>query len=231
MTPTFAAIADSLVDDFDLVEILELVTETCINGLGASAAGLMLANAAGGLQVMTSSSEAIRLLELQEIAAQEGPCPECFAQGQPVLNQRLVDAVERWPGFAPSALAAGYGCVEALPMRTRGSTIGALNLFHRSETGASPEALIAAQALADVATIAIRQHRVATDARSLTGDLREALDSRVVIEQAKGVLIGRSAVDVDTAFEAMRSYARRRRLKLRAVAEGVLAGTIDPLDG
>ena len=170
---TFVELADTLVADFDVVELLTLLADRCVDVLDVDAAGLMLVAPDGDLRVMASSSEAMRVLELFELQAQEGPCLDCYRTGQPVVNQDLAAVDGRWPRFAAEALAAGFRSVHALPMRLRGTVIGALNLFH-IEPGEMRRADIdAAQALADVATIAILQHRAALEAQVLNEQLNQ----------------------------------------------------------
>ena len=168
---TFVELADTLVDDFDVVELLTLLADRCVDVLDVGAAGLMLAAPDGDLRVMASSSEAMRLLELFELQSQEGPCLDCYRTGQPVVNQDLATVNGRWPRFAPEALAAGFHSVHALPMRLRGTVIGALNLFHIDPGEMRQADVDAAQALADVATIAILQHRAALEAQVVNEQL------------------------------------------------------------
>ena len=165
---TLVELADTLVADFDVVELLTLLADRCVDVLDVAAAGLMLAAPDGDLRVMASSSEAMRVLELFELQAQEGPCLDCYRTGEPVVNQDLAAVDGRWPRFAAEALAAGFRSVHALPMRLRGTIIGALNLFHVEPGDMRRADVDAAQALADVATIAILQHRAATRPRSST---------------------------------------------------------------
>src|SRR2546421_1869673 len=194
---TLVELADTLVDDFDVVELLTRLADRCVEVLDVGAAGLMLALPDGNLRVMASSSETMRVLELFEIQAQEGPCLDCHRTGQPVVNQDLATVNGRWPHFAAEALAAGFHSVHALPMRLRGSVIGALNLFH-VEPGEMREADIdVAQAFADVATIAILQHRAAQEAQVINEQLTHALNSRIVIEQAKGMIAERLGSDME----------------------------------
>jgi len=217
-------LADTLVADFDVVELLSLLADRCVEVLDVAAAGLMLAEPDGGLRVMASSSEAMRVLELFELQAQEGPCLDCYRSGQAVVNQDLASVNGRWPRFAPEALAAGFGSVHALPMRLRGSVIGALNLFH-AETGEMRSADIdAAQALADVATIAILQHRATLEGQVVNQLRQHALNSRIVIEQAKGVVAEREGLDMEQAFTALRNHARNHNLRLVVLAEDVIGG-------
>jgi GAF domain-containing protein len=217
-------LADTLVADFDVVELLSLLADRCVEVLDVAAAGLLLAGPCGDLRMMASSSEAMRVLELFELQAQEGPCLDCYRSGQAVVNQDLASVNGRWPRFAPEALAAGFGSVHALPMRLRGSVIGALNLFH-AETGEMRSADIdAAQALADVATIAILQHRATLEGQVVNQLRQHALNSRIVIEQAKGVVAEREGLDMEQAFTALRNHARNHNLRLVVLAEDVIGG-------
>jgi GAF domain-containing protein len=175
---------------------------------------------------MASSSEASRLLELFELQAQEGPCLDCYSTGEPVLNQDLASAGGRWPLFAAEALAAGFKSVHALPMRLRGAVIGALNLFHVDPGLMRPADITAAQAMADVATIAVLQHRASVEAQIINEQLSHALNSRIIIEQAKGMLSERAGIDVDEAFGHLRSHARNHNRQLVDVAQDVLDGRL-----
>ncbi len=175
---------------------------------------------------MASSSEAMRVLELFELQSEEGPCLDCYRSGKPVMNQDLAGTNTLWPRFASEALAAGFHSVHALPMRLRGTVIGALNLF-RVEAGEMQSADVeAAQALADVATIAILQHRATLEAQVVNQQLQNALNSRVVIEQAKGMVAEREHLNMGQAFSALRSHARNHNLRLVDVAEAVIAGSL-----
>ena len=225
---TLVELADSLVDDFDVVELLSLLADRCVEVLGVSAAGVMLAAPEGDLRVVASSSEAMRVVELFELQSDEGPCLDCYRCGEAVLNEDLAAADGRWPRFAAVALDAGFRTVYALPMRLRGAVIGAINLFGTGEDPLTSEDVIAGQALADVATIAILQQRVASESRVLIDQLNTALTNRVVIEQAKGVLAERAELSMESAFEAMRHYARDRNLHLADVARGVVDRTLAP---
>jgi GAF domain-containing protein len=225
---TFVELADTLVDDFDVVELLTLLAHRCVEMLDVSAAGLMLVAPEGDLRVVASSSEEMRLVELFEIQAQEGPCPDCYRTGEPALHENLAADGSRWPRFGPVALKAGFLSVQALPMRLRGVTIGALNLF-RTETGTLEESdVVAARALADVATIAILQHRAAIQAHLLVDQLNHALNSRVVIEQAKGVLAERAGLDMEGAFAWLRKHARDQNELLVDVAQSIIEGQLAP---
>ena len=225
---TLVELADTLVDDFDVVELLTLLTDRCVEVLDVAAAGLMLAAPEGDLRVMASSSEEMRLVELFELQSSEGPCPDCYRTGEPSLNPNLAAENGRWPRFAPVALEAGFRSVHALPMRLRGLVIGALNLF-RTEEGLLDEAdVVVAQALADVATIAILQHRAALQDHIVADQLNHALNSRVLIEQAKGVIAERAHLDMDQAFSCLRHHARAHNLLLVDVAQSVIDGKVTP---
>jgi GAF domain-containing protein len=168
----------------------------------------------------------MRVLELFELQSQEGPCLDCYRTGEPVLNQNLATVNGRWPRFAAEALAAGFASVHALPMRLRGTVIGALNLFHVHPGEMRPADVTAAQAMADIATIAILQHRATREAQLLNEQLTHALNSRIVIEQAKGMVAERAALDMGHAFTALRDHARNHNLRLVDVAQAVIDGTL-----
>ncbi len=223
---TFVEMADTLVADYDVVEILTLLADRCVEALEVDAAGLMLVAPDGDLRVMASSSEAMRLLELFELQSEEGPCLECYRTGAAVVNQDLATVDGRWPRFAAEAIEAGFLSVHALPMRLRGTTIGALNLFN-TQPGALEEADVEiAQALADVATIAILQHRAASESQVVNDQLNSALNTRVVIEQAKGMVAERESLDMEASFARLRLHARNNNLRLAEVAETVISGAL-----
>jgi GAF domain-containing protein len=226
LTRTLVELADTLVDDFDVVELLTLLTDRCVDILDVAAAGLMLVSPDGDLRVMASSSEAMRVLELFELQSEEGPCLDCYHTGEPVLNKDLASHDGRWPRFAREALQAGFHSVHALPMRLRGTVIGALNLFHTQPGEMTQLDVDAAQALADVATIAILQHRAVLQAQLVNEQLQQALNSRIVIEQAKGIIGERSGVDMEQAFTALRNHARHHNLRLVDVSRDVIDGTL-----
>ena len=223
---TMVELADTLVADFDVVELLTRLTDRCAEVLDVAAVGLMLVSLDGDLRVMASSSETTRVLELFELQSNEGPSLDCYRSGQPVVNQDLATVDGRWPRFAAEALAAGFHSVHALPMRLRGAVIGALNLFHSEPGEMSPADVEAGQALADIATIALLQHRAALEAHVLNEQLNHALNSRIVIEQAKGVLAEREHLDMDQAFSILRNHARSHNRRLADVATDVIAGTL-----
>ncbi|MBN9734786.1 MULTISPECIES: GAF and ANTAR domain-containing protein [unclassified Pseudonocardia] len=222
----FVRLADTLVDDYDVIDLLKGLCDDCVTLLGADAAGLVLTDRRGALQAVAASAEAANLLELFQIQADQGPCLDCFRTTRQVRSPDLRRD-RRWPAFAPRARAAGFLAVHALPMRLRGLTIGALNLFHRTPVAMPVGDLRVGQALADVATIGILTDRTSRERELLTGQLQAALSSRVVIEQAKGVLAERGGVTMDDAFTRLRAYARSTKQQLSAVARGIVEGRVD----
>jgi GAF domain-containing protein len=232
---TLVELADNLVDDFDIVDLLTLLADRCVEALDVASAGVMLAGPGGHLQVVASSSDAMRALELFQLQADEGPCVDCYRSGAPIVNVDLSASGSNWSSFAPRAVDAGFHSVHSLPMHLRRRTIGAINMF-RVDSGLLNAADVeAAQALADVATIAILQHRTAADAQTLNSQLSEALNSRVVIEQAKGKISEAFGVDMDEAFRRLRNHARNHNVRLTQLAReiarssAVTARTLDPL--
>ena len=226
LTRTLVELADTLVDDFDIVELLTTLSDRCLEVLDVSAAGIMLVAPEGDLRVMTSSSEVMRVVELFELQSQEGPCLDCYRTGRPVVNQDLSVVNGRWPRFAPVALEAGYRAADAIPLRLRSNIIGALNLF-RSEPGSLTEDdVVVAQALADVATIAILQHRASEQAQVVNDQLNQALNSRIIIEQAKGMIAEQGGLDMQEAFSRLRRHARSSNLRLVDVATEVVEGVL-----
>jgi GAF domain-containing protein len=223
---TFVEVADTLVAEFDGVEFLSGLANRCVELFDTVEAGLMVAEPPGSVQVVASSSHQMHLLELFEVQHDQGPCLDCYRTGTAVECGDLTLAIDRWPTFAPEALAAGFSSVHALPMRLRDEVIGSLNLLRRPSGSLGAAELTAAQALADVATIGILQHRAAEEARLLAEQLQYALNSRVTIEQAKGVLSERSDIDAEAAFAALRRYARNHNQRLVDVARGVVDRTL-----
>jgi GAF domain-containing protein len=220
--------ADTLVDDYDVVDLLTGLADRCVDLLGVSAAGVMLASPKGGLGLVASSSEAMRLLELFELQAQEGPCLDAFRTGQPVEHENLAAGSGRWPSFSAAALQAGFASALALPLRLRGVTLGALNLLSTTRAPIDEADVIVARAFADLAALSILQHRATAEAHRLNEQLAAALSSRVVIEQAKGVISERAGVELAEAFSRLRNYARNHNLRLTDVAEAAINGALDP---
>jgi transcriptional regulator with GAF, ATPase, and Fis domain len=237
----FVELADTLVDDFDVLEFLSMLVERCVEVLDVAAAGVVLSDQKGGLRMAATSSEQARLVELFAIQTDDGPCPECVRTAEPVSSADLAVEDERWPRFAPAARAAGFHAAHAVPMRLRRTVIGSLNLLTTRSDGVGEASAHLGQALADVATIGILQQRAIHDSMMLAEQLQTALNSRVVIEQAKGVLSAHAGVDMHHAFAALRGYARSNNVRLsdlaRTVAEGradldaILRGVTQPTRG
>jgi GAF domain-containing protein len=220
--------ADTLVDDYDVVDLLTGLAGRCVTLLGASAAGVMLASPTSSLGLVASSSEAMRLLELFELQAQEGPCVDAFRTGELTQHEILIAGSGPWPSFTAAALNAGFRSAFAIPLRWRDVTLGALNLLSVSQEPMGDADKIVARAFADLAALSIVQHRASSEARRLNEQLSAALTSRIVIEQAKGVLCERAGVDLAQAFARLRSYARTNNLRLTDVAQAAVDGVLDP---
>lgn len=236
LAEVFVAVADTLVDDFDLIDFLHTLTTHVVEVTGAAEAGVLLLNGLQGLSQVAASSEDAELLELLQIQHAEGPCVEAVRTKQPVLVPDIGDTFDRWPLFAPRAVAAGFTSVHAFPMRLREEMIGSLNVFGRVPAGlASPDVPVV-QALADLSTIAILHEQSLHRAEVLTEQLQFALSSRVTIEQAKGAVARALGVGVDAAFVLLRDHARAERARLTDVALQVLSdrsfmdrlGQVDP---
>jgi transcriptional regulator with GAF, ATPase, and Fis domain len=228
LAQTFVELADSLVDEFDALDLLNVLVERCVDLLGVASAGLLFADGQDQLRLAVSSSESVRLLELYQLQNDEGPCLDCYHGGQPVSAASMEEAHARWPKFAAAASSEGFVSVLALPLRLRGHVIGALNLFDTNDGTLSDPALTpVAQAMADVATIAILQERLGKQRELLNEQLQTALTSRVVIEQAKGVLATRLDIDMEEAFERLRKRSRDQRRRLVDIAEEVVTARSD----
>ncbi|MGD1014459.1 MAG: GAF and ANTAR domain-containing protein [Acidimicrobiales bacterium] len=226
LVATLVELADNLVDNFDVIDVLTLLSDRCVEAVDVDAAGVMLKSPAGELEYVASSSDTMRVLELFQIQADEGPCVDCLRDGMAIVNRELVEPDERWPRFTPKARELGFQSVHCLPLRLRGQTIGALNLF-RIELGfLDDEDVVVAQALADVATIAILQHQSSLAATTLNEQLNRALTSRIIIEQAKGMISESMSCNMDDAFAMLRAHSRNHNLGLTSVANSVVEGTL-----
>jgi len=224
---TFVEFADILVADFDVVEFQHRIAERCVELLDCAEAGLLLADATGRLRVMASSSERSDALELLQAQNDEGPCFECYHRGRLVISENLETDAGRWPVFAPAAVRAGFGSVHAVPMRVHGKTIGGLNLFRSAAGRLSEPDVPLSQGMADIAAIALLNEREARAAHATVKQLQGALQSRVVIEQAKGLLAERARISMDTAFRLLRAYAREHNRRLSQIAEELIDGRLD----
>ena len=225
LAQTFVELADTLVADFDIVDFLHTLANRSADLFEAAEAGVMLGDQRGGLRVMASSSERARLLELFELQNEQGPCLDSFRSGESCSAEDLLEE-DRWPLFTAEAKAAGFRSVHSLPLRFRSEIIGALNLFRTKPGLLEKEDLAAAQAMADIATISILQERALREAKVLADQLQRALNSRVIIEQAKGVLAERAQIKLDDAFNMLRTYARNHNLRLHDVATAVVSSLL-----
>jgi GAF domain-containing protein len=224
LSATFVELTDTMVADFDIIDFLHVLTTRSVELLDVSAAGLLLADPRGELRVVAASSEAARVLELFQLQSDQGPCLDCFRSGHPVTCIDL-SADPRWPEFAQQAGQAGFFAVQALPMRLRDQVIGALNLFRGTVGTFDPEVVHVGQALADVATISLLHDRSMRRTDTLNEQLQTALNSRVIIEQAKGKLAERLGIDVNQAFTLLRDQARNRNQRLSDLARALVDGT------
>jgi GAF domain-containing protein len=228
LSDTFVDLADTMVADFDVIDFLHLLSDRAVQLLGASAAGVMLADPRGQLRLVAASSEAVRVLEIFQLEGEEGPCLETIRTGQAITEPDLRCALQRWPRFTPAALQAGFAAVHALPMRLREQVLGGLNLF-RDQPGTFDAAdMRIGQALADTATIGLLHERNLRRAEVVGEQLQSALNSRIIIEQAKGKLAERFGLDMDTAFTSLRHYARDNNLRLSELAQTFIDS--DPAD-
>ena len=230
LVETFVELADTLVEDFDVVELFSSLAERVVQLGIASEAGILLVDEAGDLQFVAASHERTHLLELFQVQNQEGPCQDCFTTGAPVGAGDLAAASDRWPLFAPRAVSAGFRSVQAVPLRLRGAILGALNLFLTDPGGIDREAEAVVQAMADVATIGLLQQRELDRAHAVQGQLQRALQTRIGIEQAKGIISERRGIEMDAAFALLRSYSRNHNQKLHDVARDVVGGVLPASD-
>jgi GAF domain-containing protein len=223
---TFVELADTLVDDFDLLDFLQTLVDRTVQLVDADAGGIMLADQRGGLEVLAASSHTTRLVELFELQHDEGPCLDAFRTGEQVTKTDEAAMRAAWPTFTARLSAAGFSSAQAIPLRLRDQVIGALNVFRVSPGALSEADMKLARALADVATVAIVQQRVLEAREQLAEQLQEALTSRIRVEQAKGILAERSGIDVDAAFTLLRTHARRTGRPLREVVDAVIGGAV-----
>jgi len=221
----FVELVDALVSDFDVIEVLTGLTSRCVELLGASAAAILLADHNGRLNIVGASNDAVERLELFQLDNEQGPCVDCFATGVIVAHADLRDG-SPWPEFAAESVAAGLPSVCAVPLRLRSVVLGCLNLFMRDAVELSEADVVVAQSFADVASIAIVQDQASREAAIREGRLQHALNSRIVIEQAKGMIAERAGVDMDAAFGALRDHARNNNLGLTDLAAALVSGRI-----
>lgn len=220
----FVELVDTLVEDFDVIDVLTVLTTRCVELLGAAAAAVLLIDDDGTLRVIGASNERANLLELLQLQNDEGPCLDSFRTGH-IVSSWDLSVESSWPAFTASSLKTGYSAVCAIPMRLRDFTIGCLNLFIAEPVALPDDDIVLARALAEVAAIAIDQDHTTRELVVREGQLRHALQSRIVIEQAKGIIAAQSGVDMDGAFKMLRSHARNNNQRLTDVARLVIAGS------
>ncbi|MFD0306750.1 GAF and ANTAR domain-containing protein [Streptomyces sp. NPDC127119] len=226
----FVDLADILVQDFDVIGFLYTLAEHCVQLLDVTAAGVQLATPGGRLVDVAATDERTRRLETVGVEEGEGPCWDCFRSKKQVPDVSLVtaEARGRWPRFAPRAVEAGFTSVAACPLRLHDQVIGSLDLFREQPGPLNASHLRLGQALADTATIGVLQQRAVSERMTVSAQLQSALDSRVVVEQAKGYLAQRLGTEVEQAFAHLRRHARSRRMRLTDLARQVMQGTADP---
>jgi len=224
---TLIELADSLFDDFDPVDLLSLLATRCVDLLDVTTAGVMLVAPEGDLRCVASSSDSMRTMELFELQIKEGPCLDSFRLNERIIAENPETLKLRWPRFGYRAVRSGYKSAYAFPMRLREQHVGSLNIFRSKEGPASSEDLLAAQAFADMASITLLHQRFSFEARVLNGQLTNALTSRAILEQAKGILVGRRGLNIDEAFTWMRHHARNNNVKLAVVAQEIIDGRLN----
>jgi len=219
---TFVTLADTLVADYDVVDLLCTLVDKCASLLDAAAAGIILSAGNGELEVVASTNERSRLVEILQLRAGSGPCVESFTTGRAVAVPDIDAVGEKWPRFRAGALQQGFASMHAVPLRLRATTIGSLNLFWNRTGGLSEADTQTVQALADVATIGILQERAIRESDVVRRQLQHALNSRILIEQAKGVLAYTHDIHMGDAFALIREYARNQSMPLADVAEQIV---------
>lgn len=223
----FVTMADTMVADFDVIDLFHTLVDVCVDLLNVDAGGLLLADDNDDLQLVASTSEHAQLVEVMQLSAGAGPCVDSFRQGVAVIVGDIDGDTRHWPLFRAEALRQGFHAVFATPMRLRGQVLGAMNLFSTHAGVPSAQDAVLAQALADICTIGILQERSMRESHILNDQLQRALESRVLIEQAKGVLAAVGSLDMDQAFAVLRNYARSHGLTLREVSQRVAARSLE----
>lgn len=220
----------TLTTDFDFLDLARQLAVTTTHLLKAEAAGVMLEDGIGQLQVLSASDEDTRLLEVFELQREEGPCYECWRSGAVVTAPDIL-AGNRWPHFVEEARALGFASAAAVPLRLRSRVVGALNVFWSVPQPISAADLEAAQALADVASVGLVQQRLARESGVVAEQLQSALQARVMIEQAKGIVAATARVGIDEAFDLLEAHARESGNSIVATAQGVIDRRVTWQDG
>lgn len=226
VTEAFVALASRLASGYDVLDLLSTLVTDCVRLLDVTSAGLLLADNRGVLHVMAASSERLRDLEIFQLQRDEGPCLDCYRGREAVSIPDLDEERDRWPQFVPAALTAGFASVHALPMRLGENTLGALGLFGANAGALEARDLTLGQALADVASVALLQEKAVTDHTTVNAQLQHALTSRVVLEQAKGLIAQQGNLDMAQAFAVLRLYARDHNLRLAGLAKDLVERTV-----
>lgn len=226
LAQVFVELADTLVTDFDVTDFLHMMTDSSAEVMDTQGAGLMLADQRGALRAAAATGD-IESLQFLEVEHDQGPCIDCFGSGLPVVNTEPDAAREHWPLFTVQALDAGFLSIHAFPLRLRDEVIGAVSLYSSRARTLDDVELSVAQALADIATIGLLQERIIRDKTVLTEQLQSALNTRILIEQAKGIVAEQTGLSVVAAFSAIRSFARNDRQTIPRVATAIIDGTLD----
>lgn len=228
VTTTFIQLADTLTSEYDVSDFLEMLVDRCGEIFEITAAGVLVEAHDGNLQLVAATSEDMEVLERAEIEHGEGPCLEAYREGQQVCAGDLTAEFARWPNVAPLAVDIGYLAAHAFPLRLRADRIGALNLYRDRVGEFGDEDVQLAQAFADMATIGLLQERAVGAADVRSQQLQRALDSRLLIERAKGTLAERAGISTDEAFHRIRDHARSSHERVGAVCERVLDSDFVP---
>lgn len=226
VSAAFVKLAETLVDEYHVLDLLQTLVEETVSLLDAAAVGLLLADSHGELQVVASTNEESQLVEILQLQAGAGPCVECFKTGAVITIDSIDSMDQRWPEFRAAALSQGFHSIHAVPLRVRDRTIGAMGLFGRDIGALTAEDSAIGQALADVATIGLLHERTIRESTLVNDQLQRALNSRVLVEQAKGVISQTKGVDLNDAFNMIRRYSRSHNIGLQEAARNIVRGSL-----
>lgn len=213
--------ARTLVVHYEISEVLYQLADRTTELLGVAGAGVCLGEE-GHLRFVTGVNEATVRVEQAQERVQEGVCVEAFQTGKPVAVPDLALIGDKWTDFRAEARSVGVSAVVGIPMRLDDEVLGAVNIYATEARQWSDDDIATAQVLADMATSYLVNASELEKSRRTAEQLQEALQSRIVIEQAKGVLSAERRIPIDEAFEALRAHARSHSANLRAVAEAVV---------
>lgn len=217
---TFVDLARSVNSGVDIVEVYSMLSDRCVQLLSVEACGILLIDPRGDLRVIGSSSHSAELLDLFQVQNDEGPCLVCCRTGESISDSELSEQGP-WPRFAALVREHGFTEVHAVPLRARDVVLGALNLFATSPVG--DEQLSIARAMADAATIALLQADPDVDAIVMSRRLHLAVETRMSVDQATGIVAQRFGISVDDALVRLRSVADGEGRRLGDVAGAVVA--------